>query len=151
MARRKTDIENYAETQDETPEISEKTEQIEEKEDKSMITEMDWNISNDPFLTDEQKDVLFNYEFKKRVTQIQVMRPPAPFEGPITGKATLFQLKNGTSWVILANGAGIKIAWEYYKAHIRGGTPENFLARLKEALGQDKVRTIPIEIMVAEP
>jgi len=112
------------------------------------VEKMDkYSISEDPYLTDDQKDVLFRYEFQKRVAQIQCMSLTPALDGTYQGKATLLKLQSGANWLIYAAGPGIKVAWEYYKDNIRGGTPENFIARLKEALGADKVRAICVETL----
>lgn len=114
---------------------------------KTEVKPKEYTISEDPYLTDEQKDVLFAYEFKKRVSQIQVWGASIINGSVHMPKSTLIRDKNGQNWLVLAGGEGVKIAWEYYNKHIQGGSVENFVAHLRETLKNEKICAISVDVI----
>lgn len=94
-----------------------------------------YSIADDPYLSDEQKDVLFEYEFNKMLKNMVTLSTD-----PYTG--TIMRFPNGTAAFVPAKG-GLKAIWEYYSLHIRGGTVDDFLARLKKSYG-DKFKWINV-------
>lgn len=114
---------------------------------KTEVKPKEYAISEDPYLTEEQKNVLFQYEFKKRLSQIQVWNATISDGSGNMPKSTIIRDKTGQNWLILAGGEGVRIAWEYYNKHIRGGTVDNFVAHLKETLKNDKICAISVDFI----
>ena len=102
-------------------------------------TEVKYSISDDPYLTDEQKDVLFRYEFNKLLKSF-VSASTDP------NKGTVMIFPNGTAAFVPAKGK-LNEVWEYYTQHIRGGSVDRFLAQLKDNYG-DRFKWVDVDILV---
>lgn len=91
-----------------------------------------YSISEDPYLTDEQKQVLFEYELKKILSNLK-SEPDRNASRTVTllRYVTTEVVEPVTKYVeVYGDKEIIRKGWDLYKSHIKNPTVKDFLERL---------------------
>lgn len=141
MARRRAEMDDIVVeevTEAENTQIVTATEPI---VGKKVINEKEYSISEDPYLTDEQKQVLFEYELKKILSNLK----SEPDRGPLRAVTLLRYVTTEvvepvTKYVeVYGDKEIIRKGWDLYKYHIKNPTVKDFLERLSAKVSMQYV------------
>ena len=108
------------------------------------------SISTNPFLTEEQKRVLFDYEMHKILADLVIPTDFAVNDDLNTLlKYTTVKVVEPITQYVLVRGRKdlLEKAWDFYKVNAKDPTIENFVSMLLDIVGHDAIKPLYLNIL----